>query len=61
MTPTSQACHAGLDPASCASKPWRTELIVWLPIIIGLAVLYVPSFRLPDPHEIGFGTLFQEK
>ena len=43
MTPTPQACHAGLDPASCASKPWRTELLAWLPIIIGLAVLYVPS------------------
>ena len=23
--------------------PWHTELISWLPIIIGLAVLYVPS------------------
>lgn len=25
------------------TPPWRTELLVWLPIIIGLAVLYVPS------------------
>ena len=24
-------------------KPWRAELLPWLPIIIGLAVLFVPS------------------
>lgn len=24
-------------------KPWRVELLSWLPIIIGLAVLYLPS------------------
>ena len=24
-------------------KQWRTELLAWLPIIVGLAVLYVPS------------------
>ena len=36
--------HAGPDPASSAlTKPWRAALIPWLPIILGLAVLYVPS------------------
>lgn len=24
-------------------KPWPTQLLAWLPISIGLAVLYVPS------------------
>ena len=36
-------CHARPDPASSAPIPWRAGLIAWLPIIIGLAVLYVPS------------------
>jgi exosortase B len=34
-------CHAGPDPAS---KPTlQAQLLPWLPIIIGLAALYVPS------------------
>ena len=35
--------HAELEPASSVPKLWRTDLLTWLPIIIGLAVLYVPS------------------
>ncbi len=36
--------HASrLDAASGAQPAWRVELINWLPIIIGMAVLYVPS------------------
>lgn len=37
------------DPSSSRAQrgnpfpPWRAELLSWLPIIIGLAVLYVPS------------------
>jgi uncharacterized membrane protein len=31
------------DPASSVQKLWRTDLLTWLPIIIGLAVLYMPS------------------
>ncbi len=40
----SSTCHAGPDPASSApTNPWRAELLPWLPIILGLAVMYVPS------------------
>ena len=36
--------HAGPDPASSApTNPWRAKLLPWLPIILGLAVLYLPS------------------
>jgi hypothetical protein len=31
------------DRAFGTLKPWHTELTAWLPIIIGLTVLYVPS------------------
>ena len=30
-------------PNSNTLHPWRVELLTWLPIIVGLAVLYVPS------------------
>jgi hypothetical protein len=35
--------HAEHDLAFGTQKPWRTQLLTWLPIIIGLAVLYVSS------------------
>lgn len=35
--------HGGHDLALGAQKPWRAELLFWLPIIVGLAVLYLPS------------------
>lgn len=35
-------CHAKPDTAS-GIPTWRVQLLAWLPIIIGLAVLYVPS------------------
>ncbi len=43
MTPRTEAYYAVSERASNAPKPWRTKLLTWLPIIVGLTVLYVPS------------------
>lgn len=38
MNPSLRAQRGNPSP-----KPWRTELLAWFPIILGLAVLYLPS------------------
>lgn len=40
-TPTNPSLRA--KSSNPSPKPWRVELLSWLPIIIGLAVLYLPS------------------
>ena len=33
-----------ITPNRQAAQPWRTALLAWLPVTVGLVALYFPSF-----------------